>query len=60
MATDATNASRTMLYNIHDNMWDKEILQLLDIPEALLPVVKNSSADFGLCESSLFGARIPL
>ncbi len=59
-ATDATNASRTMLYNIHDNIWDKEILQLLDIPEALLPEVKDSSADFGLCESALFGAPIPI
>ena len=59
-ATDATNASRTMLYNIHDNVWDKEILQLLDIPEALLPVVKDSSADFGLCDSSLLGAPIPI
>jgi len=59
-ATDATNASRTMLYNIHDNIWDKEILQLLDIPEALLPVVKDSSADFGLCEKSLLGAQVPI
>ncbi|MBL4901666.1 MAG: glycerol kinase GlpK [Desulfocapsa sp.] len=59
-ATDATNASRTMLYNIHENIWDKEILQLLDIPEALLPVVKDSSADFGLCERSLLGAQVPI
>ena len=59
-ATDATNASRTMLYNIHDNVWDKEILQLLDIPESLLPVVKDCSADFGVCESSLLGAEIPV
>jgi len=59
-ATDATNASRTMLYNIHENVWDKEILQLLDIPEALLPVVKDSSADFGLCDHSILGAPIPI
>jgi glycerol kinase len=59
-ATDATNASRTMLYNIHDNTWDKEILQLLDIPESLLPIVKDSSADFGVCDYSLFGARVPI
>jgi len=59
-ATDATNASRTMLYNIHDNIWDKEILQLLDIPEAMLPEVKDSSADFGVCDSSLLGTRIPI
>jgi glycerol kinase len=59
-ATDATNASRTMLYNIHDNCWDKDILQLLDIPESLLPEVKDSSADFGLCDNSLLGAPIPI
>ncbi|MCK5070528.1 MAG: glycerol kinase, partial [Desulfocapsa sp.] len=59
-ATDATNASRTMLYNIHDNIWDKEILQLLDIPEAILPEVKDSSDDFGVCDSSLFGYEIPI
>lgn len=59
-ATDATNASRTMLYNIHDNTWDKELLQLLDIPEVLLPEVKDSSADFGLCGKSLLGASIPI
>ncbi|HID02964.1 MAG TPA: glycerol kinase GlpK, partial [Desulfobacterales bacterium] len=59
-ATDATNASRTMLYNIHENVWDKEILQLFDIPETLLPVVKDSSADFGVCDKALFGARVPI
>ena len=59
-ATDATNASRTMLYNIHDNRWDEELLQLLDIPPVLLPEVKDSSADFGICEKSLFGAEIPI
>jgi len=58
--TDATNACRTMLYNIHDNCWDKEILQLLGIPESLLPEVKDSSADFGLTEPALFGAPIPI
>ena len=59
-ATDATNASRTMLYNIHENKWDEELLQLLDIPPVLLPEVKDSSADFGVCEESLFGAQIPI
>ncbi len=59
-ATDATNASRTMLYNIHDNVWDTEILKLLGIPESILPVVKDSSADFGVCDSSLFGAQVPI
>jgi len=59
-ATDATNASRTMLYNIHDNSWDEELLQLLDIPSALLPEVKDSSADFGITEKSLLGGAIPI
>jgi glycerol kinase len=59
-ATDATNASRTMLYNIHDNKWDEELLQLLDVPSLLLPEVKDSSADFGKTEKSLFGSAIPV
>ena len=59
-ATDATNASRTMLYNIHDNRWDEELLQLLDIPLPLLPEVKDSSADFGVTAKSHFGGQIPI
>ncbi len=59
-STDATNASRTMLYNIHENCWDKEILELLDIPASLLPVVKDCSADFGMTEPSLLGAALPI
>lgn len=59
-ATDATNASRTMLYNIHDNCWDTDLLELLDIPASLLPVVKDSSADFGLTEPDLFGGQIKI
>jgi glycerol kinase len=59
-STDATNASRTMLYNIHDNCWDQEILDLLDIPASLLPEVKDCSADFGLTEPPLLGAAIPI
>ena len=45
--TDATNASRTMLFNIHSQEWDQELLELFDIPEALLPEVMDSAADFG-------------
>ena len=45
-ATDATNASRTMLYNISTNNWDKQILQSLKIPLHILPIVKNSSDNF--------------
>ncbi len=57
-ATDATNASRTLLYNIHRQCWDDELLQLLDIPAAILPDVKNSADDFGVTEPDLFGASI--
>jgi glycerol kinase len=59
-ATDATNASRTMLYNIHDNCWDEELLQLLDIPPSLLPQVKDCSADFGTTRPDLFGSAIQI
>ncbi len=58
--TDATNASRTMLFNIHDQAWDAELLAELDIPAALLPQVEDSAADFGLTQTSLFGAAIPI
>ncbi len=58
--TDATNASRTMLYNIHDNCWDQELLELLDIPGQILPEVKDCSADFGLTEVELLGSAIPI
>lgn len=59
-ATDATNASRTMLFNIHDNCWDQELLALLNLPAALLPEVRDSSADFGTTDPALFGAAIPI
>jgi glycerol kinase len=58
--TDATNASRTMLYNIYDQQWDEELCDLLDIPMTILPEVEDSSADFGIVDSSLFGAEIPV
>lgn len=58
--TDATNAARTLLYNIRDGRWDEDILKLLDIPEALLPEVLDSAAEFGTTEPSLFGAAIPI
>lgn len=59
-ATDATNASRTMLYNIHENCWDEELLQLFEIPASLLPEVKDCSADFGQTDPSLFGTTIQI
>ncbi|TYR31946.1 glycerol kinase GlpK [Mesorhizobium microcysteis] len=59
-ATDATNASRTLVYNIEKNEWDAELLDLLDIPAAMLPEVKDCAADFGATETKLFGAAIPI
>jgi glycerol kinase len=59
-ATDATNAARTMLYDIRHGRWDEEICALLDIPAAMLPEVKDSAADFGTTDPALFGAEIPI
>ena len=59
-ATDATNASRTMLFNIETQQWDAELLELFDIPESVLPEVKDCAADFGLCDAELLGAEIPI
>jgi glycerol kinase len=58
--TDATNASRTMLFNIHEQKWDEELCKVLNIPLKILPKVEDSSADFGLLDSKLFGAQIPV
>ena len=59
-ATDATNASRTMLYNISSNKWDDGILKLLKIKKNILPEVKNCSDDFGSTHSSVTGQSIPI
>ncbi|MDZ4093919.1 MAG: glycerol kinase GlpK [Paracoccaceae bacterium] len=59
-ATDATNAARTMLYNIRDGHWDAEICGLLDVPMALLPEVRDCAADFGMTRADLFGREIPI
>lgn len=58
--TDATNASRTLIYNIHNGEWDRTLLEILDIPEKLLPQVVNSSEVVGMTSSSLFGGEIPI
>src|SRR5690606_32635304 len=58
-ATDATNASRTLVYNIHDNEWDPRLLETLRIPAAMLPRVEDCAADFGVTDKKLFGAQIP-
>ena len=60
-ATDVTNASRTMLFNIHTLEWDQDILDLLDIPQSLLPVVKPSSAIYGYTgDYHFYGVQIPI
>jgi glycerol kinase len=59
-ATDATNASRTLVYNIVKNEWDTDLLKILRIPAALLPEVRDCAADFGATDPSLFGAAIPI
>ncbi|KJF72479.1 glycerol kinase GlpK [Agrobacterium arsenijevicii] len=58
--TDATNASRTLIYNIEDNAWDDELLSILEIPRAMLPEVLDCAADFGVTDKSLLGAEIPI
>ncbi len=59
-ATDYTNASRTLLYNIHDLAWDEEILKLLGVPRPMLPQVHASSGVVGETDPEIFGARIPI
>lgn len=59
-ATDATNAARTMLFNIKENSWDEEICSLLDIPMNILPQVKDCADDFGFVEENIFGKEIPI
>ena len=59
-ATDATNASRTMLYNINTNKWDKKILKILKIPSHILPSIKNSSDNFGETHRSITKKSYPI
>src|SRR3989344_3138722 len=58
--TDVTNASRTLLFNIHTKQWDEELLSLFSIPHALLPEVQLSASDFGTLSPGLFGSGIPI
>ncbi len=59
-ATDASNASRTMLYNIHTGQWDPEMLALFDIPAEVLPQVRDNCADFGWTTEGLLGRPVPI
>ena len=58
--TEATNASRTMLFNINNNKWDHKILKKLNIPKSILPEVKNSADDFGKTDKKITGKEIPI
>ena len=59
-ATDVTNASRTLLYDIHAQCWDEELLRLLRVPRALLPEVRDSSEIYGATDPALFGRPLPI
>jgi len=59
-ATDATNAARTLLYDIHQGRWSASICDLLNIPMAMLPEVRDSAAEYGACKAELLGAPVPI
>ena len=59
-ATDATNASRTLLFNIREQQWDKQMLELFEIPESVLPEVKDSAANYGVTDKAILGSAIPV
>ena len=58
--TDASNASRTLMYNIHTGQWDDELLRILNVPNSLLPEVRANSEVYGRTAEGLLGARIPI
>ena len=58
--TDATNASRTQLFDIREQRWSEDLLELFDVPAAMLPEVLDSAADFGTVQADLLGAAIPI
>ena len=59
-ATDATNASRTLLFNIHTQGWDIGLLEMLGVPESMLPEVRDCAADFGSTDAALLGTAVPI
>ncbi|HKK09766.1 MAG TPA: glycerol kinase GlpK [Bacteroidales bacterium] len=58
--TDITNASRTMLFNIHNTEWDEELLELMDIPKSMLPAVKSSSEIYDYTNTTFFASKVPI
>ena len=59
-ATDATNASRTLMFNIQTQQWDTELLDMLGVPDSLLPEVRDCAADYGVTSKTLLDAEIPI
>ena len=59
-ATDATNAARTLLFNIHRQDWDEDLLRLFDIPRAILPQILDCAAEYGAMDAAILGANIPI
>jgi glycerol kinase len=59
-ATDATNASRTLLMDIANGTWDDALLTILDVPRAILPEIRDCAADYGMADTAWFGAEIPI
>ena len=59
-ATDATNASRTSLYDIRKGAWDEDLCRLFRVPMAMLPEVRDTAGDFGVTRPDLFGGEIPI
>jgi len=59
-STDATNACRTLLYNIHEGCWDKDLLDLFNVPASMLPEVYDNADDFGVADESIFGSEIAI
>jgi len=59
-ATDATNASRTALFNIHSQDWDEDLLNIFDVPRELLPEVRDTVDEFGLTDEKILGASVPI
>jgi glycerol kinase len=59
-ATDATNASRTLLFDIHKGAWSDHLLRLFNVPRAMLPEVRDCAADYGTTDKAIFGAAIPI
>ncbi len=59
-ATDETNASRTLLFDVHNRNWSRQLLHIFHVPRSILPIVKRSQDDYGVVDKSIFGAEIPI